>query len=260
MEIIINGRNRRFIGGDIGGRRLSEIWLGGKKIWPNPDAVARQIVVALPQPGTQEWQYWVHAVDSTKHYASFDNYMRIVHNGMSFFINNAFDGTEPYILSGNTLSVELDGISLDEVGSYLDVDVRIPQRYGPGLAPPYGEYETKTYDLPLLPGTQIRNNWYGGRKGKYSAMENINIIGQPSGYPHYFCRTIGGNGRGNYYDHEGNRLNIFNPIPSDTSWTMGVQLGGYAGWLEGLNGQPAGLFPTYPGFRSGFKLKVLSVS
>ena len=96
MKVCVQGKISRYIGGQWNGMRKVERRLGNKIIWPDNTSVARKIRVELPRPGTREYQYWVHALDAIQGRAAQDNYMRFTADGLHYYLEDSFDGTEPY--------------------------------------------------------------------------------------------------------------------------------------------------------------------
>lgn len=182
MNIIINGRQKRFLSANLGDTSIQSIWQGDKQIWPATEGVARRIVVKLPEEGTRDWQYWVHALDATLYKAAPNNYMKFSHEGMDYYLQQSFDGSPPYKVQGNVLVLEnYDGILIDQLGAELVVEAKIAsrsvllcKRFGNGTV-----YED-TINLPILQGTKSQWSQYGGKSGAHTHMYET-YISQPSG-------------------------------------------------------------------------------
>lgn len=254
MKIIHQGRQRRFIGASIGDTPVVEIWQGDKMIWPNMEGLAHRIVVELPKQGTLDWQYWVHALDAISKEATPATYLKFVEDGLDFYINHSIDGTEPYILDGNTLTVELDGVLADQLGEYLTVYARIAARTGVTY------YEGDNVSpLPFLKNTKLQVKWNKGKKRKYAGCV-FNVAGADSGTVHFggSCETSE-HKRGTKTrvlpDNTHKWYNaVYNndAIPTDTSLNISVSTIGSGGGGK--------VTPLWPAFTRTFKLKILSVS
>jgi hypothetical protein len=249
FHLIVKGKNRRFVGGDmLGGKRIESIWLGDKKIWPS-DTAARKIRVQLPERGTVEWAYWVHALDSvTNEKCSSSNYMRFTVDGMHFYLQQSPDGTPPYHVEGNFLTLDLDkdGVSADMLGDYLTVSAVISKRTK-YVYSGYWESGTKTFDvdLPILDGSSVWYRQYCKRRGARS-HSYITITATPSEKRLFYnyvmkasrsVKTYGG-----YVNASG---------ANDTGWTYKLQISGVGRVLDP--------YVIYPSFSRTFKLKIISV-
>jgi hypothetical protein len=219
------------------------------------EGVATRIVVALPQVGTRDWQYWVHALDSTKYKATPANYMKFVVEVMDFFINHSYDSTTPYRLDGNELTIDLyDGVLIDQLGEYLEVEAKVPQReyYGQGSDVGYTPI-AYYWDIPLLEGTTILVDWAGGARGAARWLQSVWIKGNPSGEEYFYSENWSwGLGRGNYWNQTVTTIGN-NVSADDTGFQISFARGGQAGvWTKGMR-------PVFPAFTRKFKLKIISV-
>ncbi|MBR5887650.1 MAG: hypothetical protein IKZ07_05515 [Akkermansia sp.] len=181
MIVVVNGRMRRFVGASLNGKLMTEWRLGEKIMWPNPEGVARRILVELPQEGTLDWQYWVHAADATQGSVSRNNYMKFVCDGVDYFINGSYDGTPPYKLEDNVLTLDVfDGAAIDRLGTHLEVEAKIAARDS-------YKYELVTNaicSLPYLMDTKLYVNFQKGRKRKASGC-SFRVVGESSGVVHF---------------------------------------------------------------------------
>lgn len=253
MNVIIQGRQHRFVGGSLGDKPITEIWLGDKQIWPNTEGLARRIVVELPKTGTLDWQYWVHALQATENKAASNNYMRFVHDGLSFYINHSPDGTEAYRLDGNVLTVELDGILIDQLGGYLEVESNIASRES-------DKYEgTALCFLPYLEDSMLKVVFHKGKKRKWAGRA-FTVSSSESGVVHYggSCETS--------QHKRGKKTRI---LPENThKWYNRVynntmQVGETMLQIETQaigSGGGGGVTLMWPAFKRKFKLKIISVS
>lgn len=181
MNIIINGKQKRFLSANLGSVDIQSIWQGDKQIWPATEGVARRIVVKLPEEGTRDWQYWVHALDATLYEAAPNNYMKFSHAGMDYYLQQSFDGSPPYKVQGNVLILEnYDGILIDQLGAELVVEAKIASRNTPiGGGFRNGTIEEKTISLPILQGTISQWTQYGYKSGAHTRMYET-YISKPS--------------------------------------------------------------------------------
>lgn len=255
MNVVIQGRQHRFIGGSLGDKPITEIWLGDKQIWPNVEGLARNIVVELPQRGSRDWQYWVHAVEATKNQAASNNYMKFQHRGVNFYIQHSIDGSEAYKLEGNTLSVDMDGVLIDQLGEYLEVDACIASREGNLFT------EGESFcQLPYLSGTQLNVRWRKGQKKK-SAGSSFVVSGMPGDVVHF---------GGSCYTSEHKRKSYLRILPENThKWVnrvfcdeadakeieLKINVAKYSSSSRNCSVQP-----VWPQFIHRFKLKIISVS
>lgn len=254
MKVIYQGRQRRFIGADIGDTSVIEIWQGDNQIWPNMEGLAHRIVVELPRRGTLDWQYWVHALDATSKEATPATYMKFVEDGLDYYINHSIDGSEPYVFDSNALTVDLDGVLADQLGDYLTVYARIAARIGVT----YQEGDNVS-PLPFLKNTRLQVKWHKGKKEKAAGCV-FNVAGADSGTVHFggWCDTS---------EHKrGEKIRILpenthkwqdavhnnNSIPTDTSLDISVSTNG--------SGSFGDVTPLWPAFTRTFKLKIISVS
>ena len=264
---MVQGRQRRFISADIGGTPVQEIWLGDKQIWPNTEGVATRIVVALPQVGTLDWQYWVHALDSTKYKATPANYMKFVVDGLDFFINHAYDGTTPYRLEGNELSIDLyDGALIDQLGEYLEVKAKIPTRWWKIENSATDGVPVSSYcNLPYLDGTLCSIAFNKGAKKPYYLWDS-SITATPGGQTLLVWHYGTGEHKRGWKGKGFQPMNESFVWDGDEKWQIGT-----AQMYEGAEGMkathvlqwqrdvPVSIEFQFPAFTRVFKLKIISV-
>lgn len=257
MNVIVQGRQRRFIGGFLGDKPITEIWLGDKQIWPNMEGVARRIEVELPKRGSRDWQYWVHAVDATSSKSAPDNYMRFSYEGLDFYIQSSPDGTPPYRLNNNVLTLELyDGILIDQLGEYLEVDAKIAARDSL-----FYEYADEARcPFPFIKGTKAQVKW-GKWKKKKAAGCTFSVKGSPSGVVHFSgaCYTSA-HERGVYTrllpDNTHKWVNaVYSGDMVNDDVALTISTGRYSGYSDN-----PGVTMKWPSFTRRFKLKIISVS
>ena len=245
--LLVKGRKRRFVGGSVnGGRRVTEIWRGDKLIWPSGNS-ARRIRVLLPARGSEEWAYWAHALEATKYEASRQNYLRFKVGDFFYYINSSPDGTMPYKLDGDVLTLELgDGVPVDELGDVLVADARIQKR---GVSLVGGSFENSSRsvveDVPMLAGSVIGYSqacWRRKLKSySYIAVTSLNS----------------------------NKVLLRNELTKQSrswsgySWYVGAAPVGDVGWRCDVsvsgNGSVGGVYVQYPAFKREFNLKIISV-
>lgn len=257
MNVVIQGRQHRFVGGSLGDKPITEIWLGDKQIWPNTEGLARRIVVELPKKGTRDWQYWVHALQATENKAAPNNYMRFEHEGVPYYINHSADGTEPYRLDGNALTVELDGILIDQLGDYLEVEANIASREGETQV--IKAYETTyamDWDMPLIAGTQfkIKLTNYSSKKSSYGAVTEFYSMPSGKAFPGFGVSK-----------HQRTRITGADTVKEedvpvdDTACKAQAYTTGGCYYIPS-EGKYQYVVPVWPAFKRKFKLKIISVS
>lgn len=273
--LLVKGKKRRFTRGEVlNGKRVAAIWKGTEngmiQIWPSGD-VAHKIRVALPQEGSIEWAYWVHALDALAKYdCTTNNYMRFgTSDGFYYYLQKSYDGSVPYIVNGSVLELELgeDGVPIDSLGTHISVQAKIRQREYEN------EYQVETggtsppdaiFDLPFISNTYLKCSIYKGRKKKGVGAE-ITIKSLPGGQEL---------ARWHWETHEhkrGWKGKPFVDMISDYNWAGAPkwQKGSakmYAGALQmGISQQYmmscslSRVAFRFPSFSRTFKLKIISV-
>lgn len=256
MNIICQGRQRRFVGASLGDTPVVEIWQGDKQIWPITEGIAHRIMVELPKKGTLDWRYWVHALDALNEGAAPNNYMRFTVQGVDYYINSSFDGTEPYMLDSNVLTVQLDGAAIDLLGATLDVTAVIKRREGTRekfVTDKYEPLQHREINMPLLAGTCIGME-VSDHSSKRSLYANAGpITSLPSGAVYGSLVNIGKtNGVAKF---ETPREWVKKVTPTDSAFGFDFQLS-----RAGYNVPPyQWTYPVYPAFTYTFKLPIISV-
>jgi len=252
MYVIVNGRKKRFVGAYHGERRIAEIYLGAKKIWPITEGVAKRIRVEIPKQGTRDWQYWVHAMQAVSGRAMKDNYMRIMHDEIPYYLVNSPDGSIPYEFDGNYLTLNYgEGIPIDAIGSHLEVEANIKAREGEHTYfKTYAGWDYFEWDMPFIPGSKIGGQVIGaGKRASYVYFRNLTT--KPSGFK---WTDLGDGHRNDWYPRVPKSTVTENQIPeNDTSVSIEAQLSGSTHPAEEF------LYPVWPAFKRLFKLKVISV-
>lgn len=260
MNVIVEGKQRRFVEAFVGNKRVVEIWLGNRQIWPCAEGVARRIVVELPESGTEDWQYWMHALDATRSSSTPINYMRFCYDGLSFYIQNSPDGTPSYQLEDNMLVLGQydDGILIDQLGEYLEVEARIAKRQGEKqIIRSYERYYTLEWGLPLIGGTQFGMELYNYSRKRSTYSYFGDIISLPSGVS---WSAAQGSQKHNRNPRSNAALIKDKEVPdSDTGCSCSFMTSGGC-YYDPSKGQYQYAFPEYPAFTRKFKLKIISVS
>ena len=245
--LLVKGRKRRFVGGYVnGGRRVTEIWRGDKRIWPSGDS-ARRIRVLLPARGSAEWAYWAHALEATKKSSSRQNYLRFKVGDFFYYINSSPDGTMPYKLDGDVLSLELgDGVPVDELGEFLAADATIQKRRVTLVAGGFDNGSVSSVeDVPMLAGSVIGYSQACKRRKLKSYSDVVatslssetillrdGVMKQSRSWSGYSWHAAA------------------SPV-GDVGWRCDVSIRG-EGYLRGA-------YVQYPAFKREFNLKIISV-
>ena len=245
---VVKGRKRRFIGGEHDGRRLLEIWQGDKKLWPSDD-VAYRIRVKLPETGSLDWIYWVHAVDSvTRGKCTSQNYLRFEIDGLLYYLQQSPDGTLPYVLDGDVLELRMaaDGVPADLLGGSLKVDAVIPKRWHSlRYADLANGSISGSSELPLLDGTVVGYSKACWRR-KSGCSSGISVHSMFSETEKLNTSFYKQSRSWSAYSWQINGI-----VPGDTRWKYDV-------WISG-QGTLNNVFAQYPAFKRTFNLKIISI-
>lgn len=245
---VVKGRKRRFIGGEHDGRRLLEIWQGDKKLWPSDD-LAYRIRVKLPETGSLDWIYWVHAVDSvTRGKCTSQNYLRFEIDGLLYYLQQSPDGTLPYVLDGDVLELRMtsDGVPADLLGGSLKVDAVIPKRrytIHPGGV--QNSAISGSSELPLLDGTVVgyRQACWRRKRGSTSDIRVYSMFSDTLKLKNTLYKQ---SRTWQEYSWQINGI-----VPGDTRWRYNI-------WISGQGGLN-NVFAQYPAFKRTFNLKIISI-
>lgn len=245
--LLVKGRKRRFVGGYVnGGRRVTEIWRGDKLIWPSGNS-ARRIRVLLPARGSEEWAYWAHALEATKNGASRQNYLRFKVGDFFYYINSSPDGTMPYKLDGDVLSLELgDGVPVDELGEFLVADATIQKRRVTLVAGGFDNGSVSSVeDVPMLAGSVIGFSQACKRR-KLKSYSDVVATSLSSNTVLLRDGVMKQSRSWSGYSWKAEA----SPV-GDVGWRCDVSIRG-EGYLRGV-------YVQYPAFKREFNLKIISV-
>lgn len=247
--LLVKGRKRRFVGGQVGKRKLASIWRVDKQIkqiWPSGDS-ARRIRVLLPARGSAEWAYWAHALEATKNGASKQNYLRFKVGDFFYFINSSPDGSLPYKLSGDVLSLELgDGVPVDELGEFLVADAAIQKRRVTLVAGGFDNGSVSSVeDVPMLAGSVIGYSQACKRR-KLKSYSSVVATSLNSG-----TVLLNDGVMKQSRSWSGYSWGVGASPVGDVSWRCDTSIHG--------EGYVSGVYVQYPAFKRVFNLKIISV-
>lgn len=252
----------------LGDLAVSHVCLGDNQLYPEDTSSMRRLTVELPQEGTLEWAYWVHAVAAVQDLVTPKRYMQLTVGGERYMVRSSFNALPSVMFESNGVFLFYpdEGASLHSVspGDSVEVKAVIPviddtplsirEQDGSG---------SRNYSLPFLPGTGLVLQWVKGQKKK-SAGTYFTLSGSGSGRAHIQGQgQKNGHGRGETVSSvawpwscrvvDGSThswLNAF--IDGDT--TMRLTMQGYNS-CNALMGRP-----RYPAFIKTFQLKILSIA
>lgn len=177
LKIYYKGKMRRVLSMQRGYDDIAAWYDKNKrKIWPDDSARSNALRVTLPEKGTEEWAYWVHAVDALRTVgAAEDCCMYLLIDGKRYYLIDSPDGSEPLQVEGNALYFSGEGAFPTEgVGATVRVVMVIPQRCGSARYPSgewqYGQsqYYGAQYDeyveaspVPGMPDGHVYSSWRG---------------------------------------------------------------------------------------------------
>lgn len=192
---------------DLGNKPVWEVDYGETKIYPDEGTRIEAVVVDVTespwlQVGTDEWIYWIHAMDATRKESNSKCNMKVEVGGKKYSLNAEVDGLPRCFFDERTGIVrfgELDGPVLQDVvgGGIIKFLGHIPER-SVTMVKPGQDGANVTYEqfLPMLPDMRFEVQWNKGQKKK-SAGINFWLRGLPS--KHLHCEGGGqknGHGRG----------------------------------------------------------------
>lgn len=229
MKKYYHGRLRRvvmLIGSER--RAACDWWHGERRIWPDDSARSNALRIRLPERGTLDWAYWVHAVEAVRSMGAADDcYLRMKVGNKYYYLIDSPDGSVPLELDGGMAYFEGDeSFPTDELGLTVDVEAVVPTRYGgrrwvEGMIQSVADFEFwqdeehsdkfvsadgtfAEYDyiwssrnalLPILPDVLFISGTSKGR-GEETPMLKYVVSGIPSGEVYYSMRANWHGGRG----------------------------------------------------------------
>ena len=249
---------------DLGENPVWEVDYGEVQIYPDSATEVEAMVVDTSiekdKKGTEEWCYWVHAMDAIKKEQSEECWMKVTVGGKTYSVGASIDGLPVCDFdraTGVLRFPEGEGVNLQEVqpGTKITIKAKIPERddnYTYAGDPVH-------YDLPLLKGTKFLCGYDKGGKKNPGGM-TLHVDGYPSGemFVHGFgnlaghwrgywtCWTPPG-GMGNY----GQGVSYKDEhCPGDTGYTVQV-------WNH-MNGGSCAR-PRYPAFEKEWTFTVKGI-
>lgn len=222
---------------------VRDVWYEGVKFYPDERTVVRDVVTQMPEDC-----YWVHAVDACR--KGLVLLVAEVAGRMVHLFRG--DGSLPVLrwVDGAWRADESAGLLLSECqGGELVVRAAVPERAGSALCPAYGEVGTMEWDLPLLPGTRMCFSWWGGQRGKWCQLTNINVQGFPGGRVYLEEYSISARGRGDHFDEV-----LLADVDATDRWWRGSVC------VSGIGGLDKGMYPVYPAFEMEWRMPVLGVT
>lgn len=104
----------------------------GKKVWPEDENLKNSIIVELPEEGSLDWAYWVHALARVEERGySKDNYVRIKIDGKYYYVGAAPAGQKALQVRGGQFYYS-DGRAVPQiaVGDTLTVEANVRENNG----------------------------------------------------------------------------------------------------------------------------------
>lgn len=99
----------------------------GKKVWPEDETLKNSIIVELPEQGSLDWAYWVHALARVEERGySKNNYVRIKIGEEYYYVGAAPAGQKALQVRGGQFYYS-DGRAVPQVtvGQYLQVEAKV---------------------------------------------------------------------------------------------------------------------------------------
>lgn len=254
---------------DIGSSAVNEIWHGEKMIYPDNETLARKIQLKIPEAGTLEWAYWVHAVRGVNQDSSIYNATA----QLSFSVGSETWWCGDNRPTGNYLAaLTEDGILTFQTGQgpsvadlqsgdYITLKAVIPLTGDNPLQSYVQDASTSMeWTNPWLPGSKLYLKWGKGQKKK-SAGVVYKLVGVSSG-----TQMLAGSGQKNGHGRGEIVSGYATPAACRVVNTNNSKSGDdvYVPGDTGLKGtfrQYNSCYylytcPTYPAFAREFRLKV----
>lgn len=250
----------------LGEQSVTAIYKGEKMIFPDDEGMVKRLTVEIPEAGTLDWVYWVHALSACTDLTSQSRYMLVTAGGAQACLGGTYGIIPLVTLEGNTLIYGSgDGPALQDIqiGDMITVKAVIPAVNGiPTIAKGENTDVENTYSLPWIPSIKFSCSWGKGQK-RASAGFRFVFTGLQSGVTHMSGYT---QSNGHW---RGTATGTLTPATSSswnggalTSSCVGYNLGdiGYKVSLEQYNASSnATVIPVYPAFTKTWTLKVLSI-
>lgn len=131
LKIYYKGKLRRILGIQVGDKQVAAWYdVNKRKIWPDDSARSNALRVKLPERGTEDWAYWVHAVDALRTLGARDDcYMYLEIGGKKYYLIDSPDGSEPMQLEGNSIYFAGDAdFPTEGIGGKARVSCHVPFR------------------------------------------------------------------------------------------------------------------------------------
>lgn len=262
---------------DIGENAVNEVWHGDTMLYPDNETIVRELRLSVPDEGTEDWAYWVHAirgVTSSHELYSTAAQVKLVVGAESWWCgdnrptNTYRCGiTEEGVLTFNT--DEGPPAADVEAGAILTLEVSIPAKTDMSHYTDAGNnWSDKSWGNPWLPGTILRMGWYKSQKKNSAGVDyvlrsmpskqvRIRGRGQKNGHKREWC-GYGGWGNGD----------ATNWACRVCDWWNGQSSGGtviegdtylYAEFNRFKGAGHLTARVVYPAFKRTFSLKVKSV-
>lgn len=243
--IYLDGSNTSLMAIFAGDERYDELWVGNDKIWPDVTG-AGGVVIQLPDAGTRDYQYWMHAIDASE---DGNGYIKFTVDGTSFYINSGPNGAEVVQLRGDIISLNarqrelIAGKLLDSFSVICEVKQRTKPIFSGSII---RANRTNVVMLPVLAGTRFQYSQACGRKGEWS-WSRLKIISKPSG-KELLSDGVDKQSR-TWVSYE---FSATYALSSDTGYISEASIDG-GGWMRNLS-------VIYPAFRRAFQLNIISFS
>lgn len=143
-----------------GGERVTALYQGTQKLWPEDGNYAMGLRVQLPQPGTLDYLYWLHTQMALNGADAGTPacYLRFAVNGTYYYINRSPDGSPAMQMQGELIQLTngTRAILADCVGQTLAFEAVVPAKCSASFAGP-GDNQGFSHSLltPWLPGTSL---------------------------------------------------------------------------------------------------------
>lgn len=130
MKMYHQGKLMRVVDIRIGNQAVAEKWHGSRRVWPDDSSRANALRIKLPTKGTEDWAYWVHAIDAVRRYgANENNYLRIKVGDKWYYLIDSIDGNTPLAIEGGMIYYENGELFPTEgLGDVVVAEAKIDER------------------------------------------------------------------------------------------------------------------------------------